>query len=145
MVGTFYFSIFAGTTPKFNPILKLIKPAVEVDSPTSIPPSPAGLKMQVIDNNLIIKWESLAPITKLTFTQETANYTKSFILANYHSQYKIPFYEFEKFKVGTTKIILEHAASKSQTNFERSSGFSPAETFTFEAVEHKFSKMGKGS
>lgn len=106
MAGTFYFSIFVGTNSKFNPNLKLVKPAVEVASPTSIPPSPAGLKMEIIDNNLIIKWESVAPITKLTFVQEATNHTKSFVLANYHAQYKIPFYEFEKFKTGTTKVNL---------------------------------------
>ena len=145
MTGKFYFSIFAGTNGKFNKKLRLIKPAKEPSMVTAISPSPTGLTMKIIDNDLIIKWTSVAPITKLTFLQEESGRKKEFILANYHSEYNIPFYEFEGFRSEKTKLDIVHAQSSSQTIFERTSIFSQPETMKFEAVEHKFSKMGKGS
>ena len=113
MTGKFYFSIFAGTNGKFNKKLRLIKPAKEPSMVTAISPSPTGLTMKIIDNDLIIKWTSVAPITKLTFLQEESGRKKEFILANYHSEYNIPFYEFEGFRSEKTKLDIVHAQSSS--------------------------------
>lgn len=64
------------------------------------------------------------------------------MLANYHEEFKIPFYQFEDFEEITTKVEITHASSRRQGYNDRDSNFSKPLSLTFEAFHHKFSRVG---
>ena len=53
----------------------------------------------------------------------------------------MPFYDFEEFETGKTTVEILHASSREEGFDDRSSNFSNPLSLTFEALEHKFSKM----
>ena len=137
--GRFYFTMFAGTSGFFSRRLRLVNEPKEPVLLRETPTTPSMLQLSVVNNDLYVKWGSHSALTKLRFTQKEK--VREFLLSNYHQKFRVPFYEFEGFAVGEVELELMHASSGRQGLADRSSNFSAPLSLSFQAVEHKFSKI----
>jgi hypothetical protein len=60
-----------------------------------LPPQPDSLYLEIVHGDLFINWFSIAPLTKIVFTQK--NITLEYILSNFHNRFRVPHYDFINF------------------------------------------------
>ena len=83
------------------------------------------MRLEIIENDLYVRWDSESPLTKVTFEQSSLiPRTNEYYLSNYHRSFKVPFVDFRFFREELTTVSISHADSDDGTIYGRNSPFS---------------------
>ena len=113
-----------------------LTPISQVSS-SNVPLAPTNVRLSLIENDLILQWDSRDPTrpdqTKIEFTQSNGA-SKEFVLNLYQTTFDVPFREFSAFRPGSTTVRVSQA-------FNPTSGspvFGPSAALSFNAGQHHY-------
>ena len=98
----------------------------------NVAPIVKNLRLEIVANDLYVRWDSEAAITKLIFIQGTLRV--QYVLSNYHSKFSIPFKDFKNFTTNITNIYAYHATSEGESLYLINSNYGTVTNMRFKAI-----------
>lgn len=144
LTGTYYLSIFAGTSGITSTKQYDIAPSfigrITAASPNPIPEASLDLN----GNDLVLTWtnppNANPALTQIIFSQEGGQLL-TFLLSNAETTFKVPYEHFFLFSAGPTTIQISQALSDSESAISRTSNFSAPYYILFNAAEHLYDEI----
>lgn len=127
--GTFFLMIFTGGYGRSSQRNRVVR-SFTFFSPFSLTVEqfkPERLSYDIQQNNIVIRWDTDAPLTNLTISQKSKSkglIKRQYLLSNYHNKFEIPVNDFFQFDESKALLEICHADSDDGTLNKINSRFS---------------------